>query len=654
VGNVYVTGFFSATADFDPGPGTFNLTSDGGQDIFVCKLNSDGNFVWAKDLGGNGQDNGNSIAVDSAGNVLTTGFFTGTADFDPGPGTFNLTSSGSFDTFVSKLDSSGNFVWARDLGGNGQPGSGLGSFGDGIALDKAGNVYTTGFFTLTADFDPGPGTFNLTSAGDQDIFVSKLDSGGNFVWAKGFGGTGRDDGLGITLDGAGNVYTTGSFQNTADFDPGPGTFDLTSAGSDDVFVSKLDNSGNFVWAKDLGGSDADSGSGIATFGPGNVYTTGEFQGTADFDPGPGTFNLTSAGMQDVFLSKLVTPASSITGRASQTGQIWTGVTTGSSFTSSLWTIWSTGTTWVDVVTGDFNGDGETDIAGRDLSTGNWWVAVSNGASFANALWTNWNPNVTWADVQVGDFLGNGMADIVGRVQQTGQLWVAQSTGSSFTNSLWATWNPMATWVDIKVGDFDGDGKADIAGRYLQGGTWWTSISTGSNFTTSEWGAWNPNVTWVDINVGDFNGDGKADITGRVSDVGTWWTAISTGSSFTTSLWGMWNPGATWADVKVGDFNGDGKDDIIGRVLQSGQWWVSISSGSSFGNSLWSTWSTGVTWVDVQVGDFNGDGKSDVTARALETGQWWTGLSNGTSFNSSLWATWNPAASWVNVRSGDFA
>ena len=114
-----------------------------------------------------------------------------------------------------------------------------------------------GSFQGTADFDPGAGTFNLTSAGDYDIFISKLDSSGNFVWAKSLGGTGYDVSYGIALDSGGNVYTTGSFSGTVDFDPGAGTFNLTSAGTGDIFVSKLDSNGNFVWARSLGGtSDA--------------------------------------------------------------------------------------------------------------------------------------------------------------------------------------------------------------------------------------------------------------------------------------------------------------------------------------------------------------------------------------------------------------
>ena len=175
--------------------------------------------------------------------------------------------------------------------------------GWGIAVDGSGNVHTTGNFQDTADFDPGPGTSNLTSNGSSDVFVSKLDSNGNFVWAKNMGG-GADHGLGIEVDGSGNIHTTGIFNGTADFDPGPGSFNLTSNGGRDVFVSKLDSDGNFVWAKSIGGAFADQVSGIALDGSGNVHTTGFFGSTADLDPGLGTFNLTSNGSFDIFISKL--------------------------------------------------------------------------------------------------------------------------------------------------------------------------------------------------------------------------------------------------------------------------------------------------------------------------------------------------------------
>jgi Beta-propeller repeat/Dockerin type I domain len=377
-GNTYVTGAFQGTVDFDPGPGVFNLTSAGGYDAFVAKYDNAGNFVWARGMGGSSSDAGLGIAVDGAGNVYTTGYFLGTADFDPSPGVFNFTSAGSSDAFVSKLDSAGNFVWARQFGGpHGEAGqritvdgadnvyttgyfdadSGLGTVdfdpgpgvynltsvgdhntfvskldsagnfvwaraldsstddGQSIAVDGAGNVYTTGNFTGTADFDPGPGVFNLTSAGGSDVFVWKLDSAGNFVWARQLGGSSFDGSYGLALDGAGNVYTTGYFNGTADFDPGAGVFNLTSAGNNDAFVSKLDSAGNFVWARAMGGSGTDVGNGIAVDGTGAVSTIGYFNGTADFDPGAGVFNLTSAGSDDVFVSTLDNAGNFISARA---------------------------------------------------------------------------------------------------------------------------------------------------------------------------------------------------------------------------------------------------------------------------------------------------------------------------------------------------
>ena len=297
--NVYTVGTFSGTIDFDPGAGTFNLTSAGDRDIFVSKLDANGDFLWARAMGGSTFDAATAVTLDGAGNVYTVGAFSGTVDFDPGAGTFNLTSAGSRDIFVSKLDSAGNFVWAAAMGGP------VSDSATAVALDGAGNVYTVGDFRGTADFDPGSSTFNLTTAGQADIFVSKLDSAGNFVWAATMGGSSPDGASGGALDCAGNVYTVGSFSGTADFDPGATTFNLTSAGGDDIFVSKLDSTGNFVWAVAMGSIESDFITGdVAVDCAGNVYTVGDFRGTADFDPGAGTFNLTSAGRADIFVSKL--------------------------------------------------------------------------------------------------------------------------------------------------------------------------------------------------------------------------------------------------------------------------------------------------------------------------------------------------------------
>jgi pimeloyl-ACP methyl ester carboxylesterase len=298
-GNVYTTGIFKGTADFDPSSGTNNLTSVGDYDIFVSKLDASGNFLWAKKMGGISWDQGSSIAVDANRNVYTTGYFFGTVDFDPGSSTYNLTATGR-GTFVSKLDSSGNFLFAKQF----SAGTGNAVEGNSIILDANGNIYTTGDFTGTIDFDPSSGTYNLASPGNNDIFVSKLDASGNFLWSKQMGGASFERGYSIAIDANGNVYTTGYFNATADFDPSSGIYNLTSAGNNDIFVSKLDVSGNFLWAKQMGGASSDNGNSIAVDANGNVYTTGIFQGTADFNPSSGTNNLTSAGNTDIFVMKL--------------------------------------------------------------------------------------------------------------------------------------------------------------------------------------------------------------------------------------------------------------------------------------------------------------------------------------------------------------
>ncbi len=299
IGNVYVTGYFQATADFDPGATVYNLTSAGSWDAFVVKLDAAGNFQWAKQFGSGMDDEALSIALDGSGGVYTTGFFSDVADFDPGVGVYAFHPTG-YDVFVSKLDTAGNFVWASQLGGAST------EYAFSLAVDTFGNVFTIGDFQGTTDFDPSTATYNLNSAGGWDIFISKLSSSGNFLWAKQFGGTNSDEGYSIGVDATGNCYSTGYFKGVADFDPGINNYYLTAAGTGaDIFVSKLDSAGKFKWAKNYGDVNFDEGNAIAVDALGNNFTTGIFQGTADFNPGPDTLYLSSAGgSEDIFISKL--------------------------------------------------------------------------------------------------------------------------------------------------------------------------------------------------------------------------------------------------------------------------------------------------------------------------------------------------------------
>lgn len=298
-GNVYTTGSFNGVADFNPGSGILNLTSAGGRDIFISKLDAAGTLVWAKRLGSTGSDEAFSIVLDAAANLYITGEFEGTVNFDPN-GSFNLISNGSYDAFILKIDSASNFIFAKNIGGVGADES------KSIAIDGANNIYTTGYFSATADFDPNGGSYTLTPVDESDVFISKLDALGNFVWAKSFEGLAAEYVKAIAVDAAGNSHVTGSFLGTVDFDPGAAVFNLNSlpSGYSDIFITKLNSSGNFVWAKQFAGTNDGVGEAITLDASGNVYTTGYFNGVVDFDPGTGTFNFTTSGNYETFISKL--------------------------------------------------------------------------------------------------------------------------------------------------------------------------------------------------------------------------------------------------------------------------------------------------------------------------------------------------------------
>src|SRR3989338_4057261 len=229
------------------------------------------NLQWAKQIGGAGWDEGTSIKTDQNNHVYTVGLFIGTVDFDPGIGVFNLTAVGEKDAFICKLDASGDLIWAKQFGDSASIDE-----KSSLEIDAFGNLYITNSFVGTVDFDPGPGSFNLTSQGmDRAVFIHKLDADGNFVWAKQFTGTQSNGGVGyaITVDGSGNIYSTGTIGGTMDFDPGPGTFQLTASvpGQTAIYISKLDPSGNFVWAKEMGQGE---GSAIAMDEHNNIYSSG--------------------------------------------------------------------------------------------------------------------------------------------------------------------------------------------------------------------------------------------------------------------------------------------------------------------------------------------------------------------------------------------
>ncbi len=448
-------GHFEETVDFDPGSNVQNLTSIGSIDTFIQKLDSNGDLLWVKQVGGILQDIGLSMTIDATGNLYITGFFAGTIDLDPGLGVQILASTGDEDTFIQKLDTNGDLIWAErgiadsrgyaitvDINGNiyvtgylvvsyygnsdiyiqklnstgdflwtKQMGGYAFDAGNSISTDPDGNVYTVGRFYGVVDFNPGSGVEYMGFQGNKNIFIQKLDTNGNFLWAKRIsGGFGSLDNKGryITNDADGNVYTTGSFYTpanspTVDFDPGPGEYNLTSLGYRDIFIQKLDTNGDFLWVEQIGGIGLwDEGSAMTIDADENLYLTGWFSETVDFAPGSGVQNLTSNGISDAFTQKF--------------SQCPAGISTDTHTTCNAYT-WIDGITYTENNnTATFNIPGGAANGCDSLVTLN--LTINNVSDITttvnNAIITSNNSNATyqWLDCN------NSYAPLVGEISQS--------------------------------------------------------------------------------------------------------------------------------------------------------------------------------------------------------------------------------------------
>ena len=291
--NVYTIGIFGGVADFDPGPGVFALTANGTNDAYISKLDANGNFVWAKQIGGAiGGDKGSSIRVDINSNVYITGSVNSVADLDPGPAVVNFGTQGIC-MFLVCLDANGNYNWGKSI----QKCNSV-----SMDLDNSQNIYITGIFNDTADMDPGPGIFNLTASG-QSAYIIKLNQIGNFIWARALIDTTFIEPKCLVV-GNTEIYTMGQFLNYVDMDPGLFNYSQVSAGNHDIYMSALDISGNFLWGRSFGSWDGEICLNLSIDQNGALYYSGGFQSpNIDFDPGPGVYNVYNNGANDGFILK---------------------------------------------------------------------------------------------------------------------------------------------------------------------------------------------------------------------------------------------------------------------------------------------------------------------------------------------------------------
>jgi gliding motility-associated-like protein len=346
-GNTYVTGYMKGSSvNFS----SVLVSSAGGKDIFLAKYDQNGNILWVTTAGGSGDDVGTSVAVDNAGNVYICGNIDGTATFLGAPN-ITLSGPGNFDVFVAKYNSSGSVLWAKRAGSsnggangvctNGtdvfitgefsgsiqfgslpvmnsvggddifiasynattgtenwalRGGSSSNDLGDAIAVDASG-VYVSGSYRGTCTFQNMAGS--LANNGVNDVCLVKYNLSGTGQWMRRAGGTGDDHETSVCVGGS-FVYVAGHFAGTMNlYNTGPSVATITSAGGDDAFVIQYNTTtGNYSWVRSENGTGNDKAKAIAVNPAGDVFLTGNFDGTLPFGSGPSV----TAQAQDIFVT----------------------------------------------------------------------------------------------------------------------------------------------------------------------------------------------------------------------------------------------------------------------------------------------------------------------------------------------------------------
>jgi len=338
--------------------------------------------------------------------------------------------------------------------------------------------------------------------------------------------------------------------------------------------------------------------------------------------------------------------------------VWNVVlSTGSGWHSELWS----GGPGVEIpitdqcFSGDFNGDGKTDLACYTGNAGSWNVALSTGTGWKSEFWNGgpaladeWNVVAVEGQCFAADFNGDRKTDLACSNGVDANWSVAVSTGTGWNTTTWTGPTVQLPMTQQCLdGDFNADGKADVACWSGEGGLWAVSLSTGSGFQGAMWSAGPiPVDEWYVIPVtnqcfaADFTGDKKADFSCSNGVNGNWNMSLSTGSGWNTTVWS----GGAVVELPMtqqclsGDFNGDREADMVCSTGEGGGWAVELSTGTGWKGAIWSGGPAPVyEWNVVPVsgqcftGDFNGDGITDVACYSGSNGAWNVALLSGTGW-----------------------
>jgi hypothetical protein len=631
--------------------------SPGGRSVFVTRLGATGALEFSTYLGG-GADYGESIAVDGAGNAYITGL--ASYGFPTTPGVLFPTTQWGDDAFVAKIDTNtGTLRYSTYLDG-----PDTSSYGEGIAVDAAGNAYVTG--QVRGHGFPVVGGYSEPDFYNMNVFVAKLSADATSLLYSGyFGGTGTDWANAIAIDGAGNAFITGQTDSVdlpllaaAQTTYGGGTFD--------AFVAKLSTTGGgLLYSTYLGGNDTEGLGGnyidIAVDAGGNAHVAGTTF-SADF-PVKNAIQPTRVGTQTGFLTTLSPSGAMIDSTflgAEQYSYTWatavavdkagnayvTGYTDGDQLPVPGAADATLNSNYFDAfvlrigtpapaeprLRTDFDGDGRDDVVWRHAGNGADTIWLAANAATQRAM-TDIR-NLDWEVVGIGDFDGNNRPDVFWRNRATGAnvVWRNADYGSQVaTNRI-----TDLAWRVVGTGDFDGDGKDDVVWRNNRTGanTLWRSGSYATRRPMASVG----NLAWKIVGVGDFDKDGRDDILWRNGATGAntlWPAGDSAHSRALTRITDL-----AWQVVAVGDFNGDGADDVFWRHSGSGR--NAIWKSASYATQQAVTGVTNRDWNVEASGDYDGDGKDDVLWR------------NSTTGSNAIWRSGNSATPRAITRVTDTA